>query len=699
MGLRRVGVDIGGTFTDLILQDTVAGTLLTHKVPSTPADQSVGVVEGLQEICRRAGIDPTQIDSIVHGTTVATNIMIEYDGAQVGMITTRGFRDILHIARHKRPHNFSLMFELPWQSRPLVCRRNRKVVTERVLPPDGRIEVPLAEEEVRQAARELRGAGVEAVVVAFIYSFLNPRHELRAKEIVLEEFPEAYVSASTEVVPQIREYERFSTAAMNAFTGPKTHRYVRRLDEKLRDLGFAGQLLIMGADGGVIPPETAARQSVQILKSGPAGGVVGGVRCGELAGEANFITVDIGGTSADISVAPQGVARLVNPRDAQVAGFPALVPMLDIDTVGAGGGSIAYVDPGGAFRVGPKSAGAEPGPACYGRGGQDPTVTDANVVLGRLDADRFLGGDLEIYPDLAREVIETRIGRPLGLSAEEAALGILRIVNNNMALSVRANSVSRGIDPRDFALVAFGGAGPLHAVALAETVLSPCVIVPPSPGIAAAMGLLMSDLRHEFPCSLLAMLDDITEQDLKKINEHFEALEVQAHRQLQADGIPPADRIIRRVAECRYVGQGFELRADVPAGPLDRQKVKQIIASFHGAHEREYAHRFEENPVELITLRVVALGRTPALELPRRTSGGETDPSYARVDVRPTCFLSEGRVTRMDTPRYDRLRLRGGDAVTGPAIVVQQDSTILVPPGYRAATDEQGIVVARRLET
>lgn len=698
MSLRRVGIDIGGTFTDLILQDTTTGQVLTHKVPSTPPDQSIGVVKGLEEICRRAGIEPAQIDSVVHGTTVATNIMIEHDGAEVGMITTRGFRDILHIARHKRPHNFSLMFELPWQTRPLVRRRNRKVVTERVMPPDGRIEVPLAEEEVRQAARELAETGVEAVVVAFIYSFLNPRHEVRAKEIVLEEFPSAYVSTSTEVIPQIREYERFSTVAMNAFTGPKTARYVRNLDEKLRALGFQGQLLIMGADGGVIPPETAASQSVQIVKSGPAGGVVGGVRCGELAGERNFITVDIGGTSADISVAPEGVARIVNPRDAQVAGFPVLVPMLDIDTVGAGGGSIAYVDPGGAFRVGPKSAGADPGPACYGRGGEEPTVTDANVVLGRLDPEHFLGGELEVFPELAARAIEAKVATRLGLSVEEAALGILRIVNNNMALSVRANSVSRGIDPRDFALVAFGGAGPLHAVALAETVMSPCVVVPPNPGIAAAMGLLMSELRHEFPRSLLAMLTDVQTADLKRINEQLEALEGEAHRQLEADGIAPEDRTLRRVAECRYVGQGFELRADVPPGRLDREKVGQIIQSFHAAHDREYAHHFDENPVELITLRVVALGRTPPLELPRRQAGGETNPAAARVDVRPTSFLVDGQVQRLDTPRLDRTKLRGGDKVEGPAIVVQQDSTTLIPPGYRAVIDEQGILVVRRLQ-
>ena len=399
----RVGVDVGGTFTDIVLERSGGGVerqVVVTKVSSTPHDQSEAVVEGILKVAALAGVEPGAIDAVFHGTTVATNMVIERAGAKVGMITTRGFRDILHMARHKRPHNFSLQFDLPWQSKPLVRRRDRLAVTERIMPPTGTVEVPLAEDEVKEAAELFAKRGMDAVIVAFLFSFLNNEHEQRAKEIVKSILPDAFVSASSDVVNTIREYERFSSAAMNAYIGPKTSAYLRNLEGRLRKNGIEAMVRIMQSNGGISTIENSSELPIGLLLSGPAGGVIGGRWTGEHSGKTNIITIDIGGTSADISVIENGELRIKNPRDTEVAGLPVLVPMIDIDAIGAGGGSIAYIDPGGAFRVGPRSAGAVPGPACYAKGGEEPTVTDAQVVLGRMDPEHFLGGDLKIDASL-----------------------------------------------------------------------------------------------------------------------------------------------------------------------------------------------------------------------------------------------------------------------------------------------------------
>ncbi|MEM9198413.1 MAG: hydantoinase/oxoprolinase family protein, partial [Pseudomonadota bacterium] len=497
----RVGVDVGGTFTDIVLERTRAGTdgqkVVVTKVPSTPHDQSEGVVHGVLQVCRLAGVQPGEIDMLFHGTTVATNMVIERNGAEVGMLTTRGFRDILHMARHKRPHHFSLQFDVPWQSKPLVKRRNRIPITERLAPPAGSIEVPLDEDEVRAAAELFAKRGLDAVIIGFLFSFLNDAHEMRAKEIVAEAMPDAFICASSEVVNVIREYERFSSTAMNAYIGPKVARYMRNLENRLRQNGVEATVRIMQSNGGISTVENSSERPIGLLLSGPAGGVIGGRWTGGHCDTGNVITIDIGGTSADISVIQDGELRIKNPRDTEVASLPVLVPMIDIDAIGAGGGSIAFIDSGGAFRVGPRSAGADPGPACYGKGGTEPTVTDAQVALGRLDAEQFLGGDLTIDAVLAEKAIATHIAEPLGMSVRDAALGILKIINNNMALAINANSVAKGIDPRSFTLMGFGGAGPLHSIALSEMIGAKDVISPLQPGITAAMGLLVTDLQYE----------------------------------------------------------------------------------------------------------------------------------------------------------------------------------------------------------
>ena len=695
LGAVRVGVDVGGTFTDLVLADTRHGAqrVVVHKVPSTPEDQSVGVVGGVLELCRMADIGPGDIDVLLHGTTVATNMVIERKGAEVGMITTRGFRDILHMARHKRPHNFSLQFDVPWQSAPLIKRRNRLVVSERILPPDGAIAVPLDEDEVREAAELFRKRKLDAVVVAFLFSFLNDAHERRAKEIVLEVMPDAYVCTSSEVVNTIREYERFSTVAMNAYIGPRTSSYLRRLQDRLREGGMHAPVRIMQSNGGISTVENSIARPVGLLLSGPAGGVIGARATGQACGVADVITIDIGGTSADISVIRGGELTIKNSRDTQVALLPVLVPMLDIDAIGAGGGSIAYIDAGGAFRVGPRSAGADPGPACYGRGGTEPTVTDAQVVLGRLDPDRFLGGDLMIDRDLAVRAIETHLAGPLGVSVTDAALGVLRVVNNTMALAINGNSVAKGIDPRGFSLMAFGGAGPLHGVALAEIVAARDVISPLHPGVTAAIGLLEAELQYEYTRSVLVVLSTAGTAELARLEHAFAELRHEGAAQLESDGIPASQRQFARVLECRYIGQGFELRAAVPDGPIDAGCMQAVIKNFYDAHLQVYGHAFEDQGVEAITVRLIARGVTDTLRLPEIAHGGRIDPSEARLYVRTTVF-DDGQA--LDTPRFARDRLRAEDTVQGPAIITQHNSTTIVPPGYTARMLSHGDILISR---
>ena len=680
----RVGVDVGGTFTDIVLEQTLTGVgqrVLVHKVSSTPADQSEGVVRGIVEICGFADVKPSEIDFVFHGTTVATNMVIERNGAEVGMITTKGFRDIMHMGRHKRPHNFSLQFDVPWQSKPLVKRRNRIAVTERIMPPTGSIDVPLDLDEVKRAAELFAKRKLDAVVISFLFSFLNDAHELKAKEIVKAAMPDAFICTSSEVVNVMREYERFSSCAMNAYIGPKTSAYLNNLENRLRIAGVKAAVRIMQSNGGISTIDNSSQRPIGLLLSGPAGGVMGGRWTGENCNTKNVITIDIGGTSADISVIENGELRIKNPRDTEVAGLPVLVPMIDIDAIGAGGGSIAYVDAGGAFRVGPRSAGAVPGPACYGKGGAEPAVTDAQVVLGRLDIEQFLGGDLTIDDTLSHKAVETHIAKPLGLSVTDAALGILKIINNNMALAINSNSVAKGVDPRNFTLMGFGGAGPLHAVALAEMIHAKDVISPAHPGITAAMGLLVTELRYEYTRSVLNILNTATPAEFETINAVLDKLTEEAKAQLDADGIPLIGQRFIKIAECRYLGQGFELRAEMPSEAISAANVGDIITNFYNAHKQVYGHAFADQMVEIVTLRVIATADVDTLRLPKLEKGGRHNPAEAQLYVRQTIF-DDGKPTA--TPRYSRGKLLDGDTVSGPALIVQHNSTTLVPPGYIA---------------
>lgn len=683
--MKLIGVDIGGTFTDLILADTEGGAISIHKVP-TSSQIYEGMINGILELARIGQIEPAEIDHVRLGMTTATNALLEYDGARTGMITTKGYRDIIYIARHQRPMHYSIMQEMPWQDRVLVKRRFRKVVTER-LGAKGEVLTPLDEQEVVNVTQELKQAGVEAIAVCFLHSYRNSAHEDRVRQIIEEVYPEAFVTTSASIFPQFREYERFTAASINAFVGPKVKKAVTQIEASLRERGIRGDLRIMRSNGGVATPESASDAPVTLLLSGPAAGVLAGQWVGKLSGRENLITLDVGGTSADIGIiTPRGIAE-ASARDTWIAGYPIMVPMIDIHSIGAGGGSIARIDSGGAFRVGPKSAGANPGPACYGRGGQEPTVTDANVVLGRLDKDFFVGGEMQIFPELSNEAVG-KLARQLDVGMDEAAEGVLTILNHNMANAIRSRTIQKGHDPRKFTLVAFGGAGPLHAVDVARSLGVPEVIVPLYPGITSAMGLLTTDLKYDLIKNEFMLS---TAPDPSRLAYDLEELEIQARNQLHRDGVTAKDMMLIRGADCRYVGQGYELRASIPQGELTAENIHEIWESFHSIHEAEYGHRFAENPIELVNLRVIAVGAVPKLQPPHLDGGGSLQDALVREAN--LLYRTDGKLEPHATRFYLRERLPVGARFDGPAVVLQKDSTTLLPPGSSAVVEANGNMI------
>jgi N-methylhydantoinase A/oxoprolinase/acetone carboxylase beta subunit len=687
--MRLIGVDVGGTFTDIVFADTDTGESLVHKVPTTAADPAAAVIRGILELCARHAIPRETIAHVLHGTTIGTNAVLEHEGAVTGMITTEGYRDIVHIGRHQRPQHYSIRQEVPWQDRPLAQRRHRLTVAERLVPPKGEVLVPLDEAAVRGAARRLRDAGVEAVAVCFLFSYLNPAHEARAAELVRAEWPEGFVCTSSGVAPQFREFERFTTALLNAFVGPRLKDYVGRLDRGLGAAGFAADLHVMCSNGGVATAATVAQNPVLTLLSGPAAGVLGGAWSGALSGRKQLITFDVGGTSADIGIAIDGRFAEATARDTWIGGFPVLAPMIDIHTIGAGGGSIAYVDEGGAFRVGPKSAGANPGPAAYGKGGVEPTVTDANLVLGRLDPDNFLGGAMALDAAAARRAVDALAAR-LGLAREAAAEGILTIVNANMANAISSRTVQKGLDPRDFVLVAFGGAGPLHGAEVARALGIPLIIVPAFPGITSAVGLLTTDLKYDLVRTEFQSSEDV---DLDRLNADFAAIEAELARQLAADGVAPGDAAFERAGDLRYVGQGYELRVPFPAAAVDRPGLDRVFARFAELHRAEYGHLFPDSAIEIVNIRVTGIGHMAKIAAPRPASGGSL--AAALIKTAPCAFRVAGRLETVATPFYRRDALPLDMPIAGPAIILQTDSTTVVPPDAAAHADSGGNLILR----
>ncbi len=683
-----LGVDVGGTFTDLILADLGKQQLTVHKTPSTPANPAIGVVTGLKAICDKAGVAVSEIDSLFHGTTVGTNAMLEHDGATTGMITNDGFRDVLHIGRHQRPQHYSIMQDLPWQARPLIRRRHRHTVAGR-LDATGAELVALDEADVRAAAREMAGQGVESVLVGFLFSYVNPEHERRAAAIVQDEMPEAFVTTSSGVAPQFREFERFTTAAMSAFIGPKVRRYISDLQDELRGQGLKGELHVMTSSGGVATPEMIAEKPASTLLSGLVAGVRGGAWIGNHAGTDRLITLDIGGTSADIGIVVDGRLAEADTRSASIAGFPVMLPMIDIHTIGAGGGSIAYLDRGGAFRVGPESAGADPGPAAYGKGGKLPTVTDANLVLGRLAPQNFLGGDMTLDVEAARRVVG-ELAEKLGRSPEETAEGALTVLNSNMANAIRSRTVQKGIDPRDFTLSGFGGAGPLHAAEVARMLGVRRVLIPPHPGITSAMGLLTADLEYHALRTAFAVKGSL---DHARLTALFDDMQAELSGIFDRDGVTVEKRKMLREGDLRYVGQGYELKIDIPDGPLDEAALEQVWQAFHDRHRAEYGHAFEAAPIEIVTVKLRGLGEVEKLGTPPEATG----PDAASPVGQGQCvFRIEDALQSFETPYFDRSALPVGVAMQGPAILLQTDSTTVVPPDWHFEVDRFANVVMTR---
>ena len=678
--MARIGIDIGGTFTDLIASGSDGQVLATHKLASTPDDPSRAAMQGARELLRKAGLEFTDIEFCCHGTTVATNALLERKGARTGLITTRGFRDILHIGRKDRPYNFSHYQEIARQSRPLAPRRWRMTVRERIRAPEGEIETPLNENDVLEAIGHLKAQGVEAVAVCCLFSFLNPEHEKRIAEIARREFPEAYVTASHEIAPLVREYERFSTTAMNAYVGPVTGRYVRRFAGALEQAGVPAQLRLMTSGGGMVAPAEACRRPVNLLLSGPVGALIAGIEAGAEIGGRNVITLDVGGTSADIGVAPEGEMRMRSLLDTQIGDYDVMTPMADIATLGAGGGSIAWLDPEGMFRVGPQSAGANPGPAGYGKGGEQPTVTDALLVCGWYRPAHLTGAVPTLAPEKSRRAILRHIAEPLGLKLEDAACGIFDIAANNMVEAMRRASVSRGFDPREFTLVAYGGAGGAFAAPVAEALSIAEVLISPHPGVGAAGGLLCAEVRYEFKATLW---DDLDGMDVEAAANRFDEMTREATGRLAADGFSSHEALVKRWAECRYSGQGNELAVETPTGEINAKWAKELRRRFDAEHQRAYLRADPEMPVRVINLGVSASvpGTPLAATVSPRSASGPAKPLLTA----PCHF--PGTSEALDTSFFRRGGLKRGHAIDGPAIIEQSDTTTAVPPGWRARVD------------
>ncbi len=675
MSTQQVGVDIGGTFTDTIAIDEQSGAVSLSKVPSTPANQATGFLNGLTT----AGVEYAGISWLVHGTTVGTNATLERNGAKCGMIATKGFRDIVELGRRDRPQ----LYGLYGQFEPLISRENRLEVDERT-DAEGNVVVALDEGQVERAAAQLRAQGCESLVIGFMHSYANRSHEAAAARAAERVWGNPYITQSAEILGEFRETERFGTAAVNAYIQPLIHRYVTRLRDELRARGVPRDLVIMQANGGIMAADTACERSVSTVLSGPAAGVIAAAFISRLAGFENVITCDMGGTSFDVGMIVDGEPIVTSDRDLSFR-VPLRIPIIDIHTIGAGGGSIASVDASGMLRVGPRSAGAVPGPIAYGRGGVEPTVTDANVMLGRLSSQALLSVDGAVDRDKLRAAFKERVGDPLGIGPDEAAVSVIRIINDAMAGAMRLVSLQRGHDPREFALFAFGGAGPLHGAALARELGVPRVIVPYVPGITCALGCIVADVRHDFVQTIARPTDTLTESEVAGVLREQRA----AGEALLAAEKVPIERIdVVHEADMQYEGQTFTMRVTLDAGHLD-------VKALSDALRQTYLDRFNIDlgafRAKLINLRTSVIGIRPQLDLRRIVAAGHKTGSVAEAvrETRPVWF-DGGWV---DTPVYERDALPLGGVIRGPAIFNQMDSTTVVEPDSTVTVDEYGNLI------
>jgi len=670
----RVAVDIGGTFTDLIAFDERTQSIQHAKSLTTPADP----VEGIVDCIRKARLDPSPIDSLIHGSTIAINTLIERKGAKVGLIVTRGTRDVYIIGRGNRPEAYNLFFHRP---QPLVPRHRTIEVAERLYA-SGEVRETLKTEDVLRACAELAREGVDAVAVCFLHSYANPEHERIAGKIVEQALPGCYVSLSHEILREYREYERTSTTVVNAYIGPTVAGYVRNLHSQLDGLGFGGELSIMQSNGGVMSPEAAVRRPVMMMESGPVGGIIASAEIGKNLGYKDVVSFDMGGTTAKASL-----VRAAEPTMAEgyyvggyASGHPVMVPVVDVVEVGAGGGSIAWIDEVGALKVGPRSAGAMPGPIAYCRGGLDPTITDANVILGRMGASDFLGGEMTLDRDAAFRGIAERIAKPLGMDVAAAARAIVQIATAKMSLAVREVSVEKGYDPRDFVLVGSGGAGPVHALAVARELYIPTVVIPQFPSHFSALGMLMTDERHDF---IRTYYSELAEADFAALKTIYDEMTSEAQR-LLTPGIESAYQIL---LDLRYVGQEFTLPVPVSLQQIVSTDHAAIRASFDALHEQRYAHHAKDERVEIINMRLVALGRRTKLALPHLSKARTAAPKERRA-----VYFDQGNVP-VECPVYRRDDLPAGAELNGPALVSEYGSTTVIFPSDRFAVAGTGELI------
>ncbi len=674
----KLGVDVGGTFTDVVAVDQ-HGHIYYAKTPSTPKDSSMGVIQGIVRILHDLSAAPACVHSVAHGTTVATNTLLERTGAHTALITTKGFRDVIEIGRQSRSELYDLHAR---KSEALIPRYMRREVCERTLY-DGHVLTPLDEDGLRQLVHELVAANVESIAVCFLHAYANDASECRALEIIRSIAPHVPVSLSSDILPERREFERMNTTVMNAYVQPRMEKYLSRLRKRLDSANIHAGLSIMQSSGGMMSDQIAARKSVNTLLSGPAGGVLAAQFLASMTPYKNLITSDVGGTSFDVAVVQNGSANVTG--EGCIEGFSVKFPHLDITTIGAGGGSIAWLDAGGALRVGPRSAGAVPGPVCYCKGGEEPTVTDAHAVLGRLSGE-LLGGEMRLDIERARSAIAEKLSTPTGISVEEMAEGILRVVNANMVRAIRVMTVERGIDPRKFAVLPFGGAGALHGVDLARAMDIRQVIVPPAPGNFSAFGLLAAPVRYDESCAYLACGEHIQPD---KISELLAMLQMRARDEMRRDGIDEKLAQFEPSADMRYLGQAFELSIPLHAGLPVAAMWEKAVDDFHAAHERAYGFKKTDDPIEVVNLRLCAVSDENNAPLCHAYPQQNSTP--VPVHISPAYFYGRW----IDTPTYRRNDLAPGAALAGPAIIAENGATTVVGPGDQVQIDEYLNLVIR----
>jgi len=678
--MRRVGIDVGGTFTDVVLLDSASGHVWSAKVPTTPKDPTLGALNGLRTVLARSGSQADSIDFIGHGTTIATNMVIEGKGALTALITTSGFRDILELRRgwrHDRADLYDLFFEAP---RQLVRRRHRLEITERVAY-DGSIERAIDPDEIRDCLAELKAAGVEAIAVCLINSPANGDNERQALKLIREQVNDVFVSGSIEVNPEIMEYERTCTTVMNALLGPSCGQYAQRFTANARSIGLASDVYFMQSNGGLASPEVVSQLPVTLLASGPAGGVTAAARLCERLGIANAITGDMGGTSFDVSLIRDGQPELRNSM--MINTYTVRTPNIDIISIGAGGGSIAWIDEGGGVRIGPESAGAEPGPVCYQRGGTRPTVTDCNLILGYVDPESFLGGDFSLDVAAARAAISEHLAVPLGVSIEEAATTVRQVANALMAQAMRLATVERGYDPRDFIFIPYGGAGPVHAVDLARALDIPTVVLPPMPGLFSAFGMLVADAVQDLQASVVSTADDT---DPGHVETLFAGLEKEARQRLRAANVRDEDIRIGRRSDCQYLGQGETIQVGFPEGAITRQSIDHLAATFITEHKRRWNFDVANRPVRIVNLRLRIIGKIGDFSVGEtRQRNGEALKPVGRTKI-----FDGGKWIEM--PRYRREDLRRGDELDGPLVVEEISTRISLRAGEHLSVGDQSTI-------